>query len=64
MKIHHINSVAIIEVIRVEITAGTGVDETDVLRPAFQYWSKNGELLAQTDKYAVVTLHHQRQDGE
>jgi len=52
MKIHNISSVEIIEVIRVSITAGTGVDETDVLRPAFQYWSKDGELLAETDQYA------------
>jgi len=52
MNIHNISSVEIIEVIRVSITAGTGVDETDVLRPAFQYWSKDGELLAETDQYA------------
>lgn len=51
MKIHSITNVAIIEVIRVEITAGTGKDESDPLRPAYQYWAKNGELLAQTDKH-------------
>lgn len=51
MKIHAITNVAIIEVIRVEITAGTGKDDRDPLRPAYQYWSKSGELLAQTDKH-------------
>lgn len=52
MNIHTISSVEIIEIIRVSITAGTGKDETDPLRPAFQYWSKAGELLAVTDAFA------------
>lgn len=57
MKIHSIPKVEIIEVIRVSLTAGTGVDENDPLRPAFQYWSKDGELLAQSDPYAVPSAH-------
>lgn len=55
MKIHRIDRVEIIEVIRVLICAGTGIDESDALRPAYQYWSKNGDLLAQTDQYAAVS---------
>lgn len=54
LTIHNIGRVEIIEVIRVSITAGTGADESDVLRPAFQYWSKDGELLAQVDPYAAA----------
>lgn len=53
MKLHSIRKVEIIEVIRVSLTAGTGVDESEALRPAFQYWSKEGELLAEVDEYAV-----------
>lgn len=53
MKLHSIRKIEIIEVIRVSLTAGTGIDEDDALRPAFQYWSKEGELLAEVDEYAV-----------
>lgn len=51
MKIHSIRCVEIIEVLRVEIVAGTGKDESDPLRRAFQYWSKAGDLLAETDPH-------------
>jgi hypothetical protein len=51
MKIHHIDGVETMEVIRVNVTAGTGKDFNDPLRPAFQYWSKDGELLAQSDPH-------------
>ncbi|HSC57536.1 MAG TPA: hypothetical protein VLC51_10050 [Nitrospira sp.] len=54
MKIHAISKVEIIEVVRVLITAGTGKNESDPLRPAYQYWSKDGELLAQADPHAFV----------
>jgi len=52
MIIHHIIGAEIIEVIRVRLTAGNGLDEDEPLRPAFQYYSKAGELLAQSDPYA------------
>lgn len=51
MKIHGISKVEIIEVIKVSISAGGGADESDPIRPAFQYWSKDGELLAKNDPY-------------
>lgn len=51
MNIHHVGNVKVIEVIRVEVTAGTGKDENDPLRPAYQFWSLAGELLAQTDPH-------------
>lgn len=54
MKIHSIRKTEIIEVIRTEIVAGTGKDN-DPLRPAFQYWSKDGELLAEADIHAPQT---------
>ena len=61
MKLHKINAVEIIEVIRVSITAGTGKDASDVLRPAFQYWSLKGEMLAEVDEYGAP-LPSQQQD--
>lgn len=51
MKIHRIDGVQVIEVLRVLITAGTGKDESDPLRPAIQYWSKDGSLLAESDPH-------------
>jgi hypothetical protein len=51
MKIHAVGKVEVMEVIRVLITAGTGKDESDPLRPAYQYWSKEGELLAESDPH-------------
>lgn len=51
MKIHRIDGVETMEIIRVNVTAGTGKDEFDPLRPAYQYWSKDGELLAQSDPH-------------
>ena len=59
MKIHAIPKVEIIEVIRVMITAGTGLTSDDPLRPAFQYWSKDGELLAQADPHSPQESAHE-----
>lgn len=39
-----INSVEIIEVIRVEVLHGRGTEE-DIYRTATEYWSKDGEPL-------------------
>ena len=55
MIVHSINKVEIVQVIRVSLTAGTGVDETEALRPAFQYWSMEGELVAEVDEFAFKT---------
>lgn len=53
MNPRSINGVEIIEVIRVSITVGLGKDESDPVRPAWQYWSKEGELLAESDPHRV-----------
>lgn len=51
MKLHAIEGIEVMEVIQIKIVAGTGKDESDPLRPAFQYWSKAGELLAEHDPH-------------
>lgn len=51
MIIHRIDGVQTMEVIRVNITAGTGNNESQPLRPAYQYWSMDGELLAESDPH-------------
>ena len=47
----NITAVDIIEVVRVSITIGDGKDISTLLRPAFQYWSKDGQLLAEVDEH-------------
>lgn len=47
----NITAVDIIEVVRVSITVGDGKDERTLLRPAFQYWSTDGLLLAEVDEH-------------
>lgn len=46
-----VRKVEIIEVIRVDTVCGSGSDEDkdDPIRQLIQYWSKDGELLAQWD---------------
>lgn len=46
-----VTGVEVVEVIRVSITLGDGKDMSTLLRPGFQYWSKEGELLAQVDAH-------------
>jgi len=46
-----VTGVEIIEVIRVSLTLGDGKDMSTLLRPGFQYWSKEGELLANVDEH-------------
>ena len=52
MKIHAIEGIEMLEVIQIKIVAGTGKDKSDPLRPAFQYWSKDGALLATDDPHS------------
>lgn len=64
MKIHTIEGIEVMEVIQIKIVAGTGKDETDPLRAAFQYWSKAGELLAESDPYSPqATTTPENSDG-
>ena len=46
------SAVQIVELIEVEFTLGTGVDESDPCRRVVQYWSKDGVLLATLDDWA------------
>jgi len=62
MKVHSIRSVELIPVIRVSLTAGTGVDETEALRPAFQYYSMEGKLLAEVDEFAFASAQGKSDD--
>lgn len=54
----NITAVDIIEVVRVSLTVGDGKDESTLFRPAFQYWSTDGLLLAEVDQ------HKPRWEGE
>lgn len=51
-------SAEVIQVIRTTVFRGKGTDE-DVMRHATQYWSLDGQLLAEVDKYppAVIFTH-------
>lgn len=42
--------VELVEVIHVEATCGKGTED-DPVRIVHQYWDKNGQLLAEKDKY-------------
>jgi hypothetical protein len=46
-----VTGVEVIEVIRVAIMLGDGKDMATLFRPGFQYWSKDGQLLAEVDEH-------------
>lgn len=52
----NVTAVDIIEVVRVSITVGDGDSMQTLLRPAFQYWSKDGKLLAYVDEHKPPDL--------
>lgn len=51
----NVTAVDVIQVVRVSLTVGDGKDETTLLRPAFQYWSMHGLLLAEVDEHKPMT---------
>lgn len=51
MRDEKILKVELFEVVRVELTRGHGKDETDPVRPVYQYWHKDGRLLAENDEH-------------
>ncbi len=51
MIIQRIEGVEVMEVIQIRTVVGMGKDASDPIRPAFQYWSKSGELLAEHDPH-------------
>lgn len=58
MRDEKILKVELVEVLRVELTRGQGANETDPIRPVYQYWHKDGRLLAENDEHkprAILT---------